>query len=716
MIPPEDLTTTIASVENTPELQKYWAKRFDEIIKNGYFCLNENTHTILTNETVINKPFTPQGYLSIAPLVANNGQIDEDLLQSTIDTAVRMLDNILDILKCNESVLTVIQDYRKIAISIKDYESYIKSHSNLSVGIDNLGNLVSNGTFRASESISEEKGHCRAWEMINKNLRNKTFEYWYHIDTGEIIDAHSLYQKFTQESVLNTDYTIIPRRNSHLLAYPNSEDWTIWSDRESSVEEQKSTLIEHTVSPIPHKNNKNSDQDNGEIFYQQNTPSHTTSQLPSSNNTDLSNLSQPSSELSQTFQQSEVEEHHSQSITLHSLQEANTLNKSKTIENSAEYADNTGIIDSQTDTLIPSPINNEDSNHTLQTNSKFKVGELIRISDKNSPFYNQIAQITEKKVIDSTTLYTLNTTIKEINEGLWRDQQLKSVELFELLDSVNEHNQNTSHSPKIVVQLLILSTNGSEVLVQKTNGTRLLPEIDLPYNTIPEQVAGELCNKKYGVVVKIHKEIGSAINFGNEDSSYKVILAFSAKLLNDTVPTNLEWISFREAQFSLSQTTRVICNKYNRLSNFALNTSNDNNNKQDTALHSPDKEYSIDQSTIELQNSTKPTTTLSNTSHYIFRLENIIQSNIFGEVVLYFDLVKSVPILKKLSSQNLTPELEYFAECMIEICNYLISINHTSKQISVLLEPLIKKDSTLAMNDLLKVIAQSLKDLPVIPQ
>lgn len=230
------LAQKVSRSEATVELADYWQKRYELILLNNLFVLSEKTTQQILNNQVIDRPSTPFGDLVVLSHLDANQVLDDIRLQSTIETAVRFLDAVLDILNFNEESKFIVNQYRKIGLGFFDITEFLENNvqgSQLDI-IDHLGNLISNSSYRASETLAEEKKACINWISISRHLRPKSFELWLKENQDQKINGLALNESYDTDTILETDYHIIPRRNSNLLLLPPDLEWQIWSDRDES--------------------------------------------------------------------------------------------------------------------------------------------------------------------------------------------------------------------------------------------------------------------------------------------------------------------------------------------------------------------------------------------------------------------------------------------------------------------------------------------------
>ena len=247
----------LASFEATEDLSKYWAERYQEVLEKGLFILSDKTKILLSSNEIVDSPATPYGDLVLVKHLDKNNNLDEILLQSTIETVVRLLDVSLEVIPFSENAYQMVSKYRKIALGISDFNLYLdkKEYTSQIQEVDFLGHFISHHSYRVSEGLAEEKGVGGLWSKITKHLRPKAFEYWINTETLETKTGLELSETLDQELINQSNFTIIPRRNSHILLFPPDLEWQIWSDRDdtapvTNLENQKSNILESTEASV----------------------------------------------------------------------------------------------------------------------------------------------------------------------------------------------------------------------------------------------------------------------------------------------------------------------------------------------------------------------------------------------------------------------------------------------------------------------------------
>lgn len=254
----KDILKQIAKTETTAELRDYWLDQYVVIVEKEIIIFDTSTINFFGTENIA-KPVTPIASINLEKLI-NNGIVDEVLMQQNVEVAVRMLDSSLDVFKFIPEVSSLVEQFRKIGIKLINFEKYLGDESLISYKekFENLGSAFSNACYRSSESLAEEKGVCLDWDNLKFQLRPKPFEYWYNMETGEIHNGLEVYEDYTPQTVRNSPFEVVPRRNSHIIILPNNPEWSIWSDREVNnidVKFDVETQVHSNLAPNSSINN-----------------------------------------------------------------------------------------------------------------------------------------------------------------------------------------------------------------------------------------------------------------------------------------------------------------------------------------------------------------------------------------------------------------------------------------------------------------------------
>jgi Ribonucleotide reductase, barrel domain len=511
-----ELAKLVTSTENTPELGDYWANRYQKFLKDKSFIVNDKTIAILTGKIPVTSPATPFGHIDLAKFVSKNKSVDEIQLQSTIETAVRFLDSMLDIIEFSPEAKMVINQYRKIGVGVVNFREYLNMRVTSSEidEIDYLGNIISSSAYRASEALAEEKGTCDNWDFIKMYIRPKAFEYWYNVNTGDIKNGLDISEEFTPDNIISSGYEIIPRRNSNIMLYPSELEWQIWSDRDE------------TVAKIdPKKPEPVQTQQNAQVIAdpeEENT--HPLTALQNK----LTSWFTPAPKIENIPQETQVE-----------VAEVNNE-----VENEVEISgyqepetsplpsfNNSFNLTSATDEVEPTQnIPNIQPTKTYSA-TVLGIGDIVKVINPQSPIFGQYFQISDTD--PDTNTYQINTG--NYDQIICQESDL--IE-FSIKDIINE----VSSKKTIKIQAIVLSTDGKYVLVEK-NSQDQLPTTSYSFEQDPEQVLSEALTKEYS----LEPEFLEISNVHFETGILNIIYQIRVKDWNET-ESKLEWQNIEEMQ------------------------------------------------------------------------------------------------------------------------------------------------------------------------
>jgi hypothetical protein len=439
----KNLITKVTSLEATQELAGYWEKRYIEILEKGYFIISSKTEEKLLSKEKIDSPITPYGDIDLSNHIDKNNELDEILLQSTIQGAVRFLDSVLDFLNFEDRVRNIILQYRKIGVGIAGLEEYMEIKKEFSEidQIDYLGNLIASSVYRTSETLAEEKGVCKNWELINKHLRPKSFEHWVSYETGEQKNGLEISQIFDQDLIKDSDFEIKPRRNSNLLLLPGDLEWQIWSDRDETG----------PLTPIQDSELKQEEVKTQNIFKEE----------------------------SKDKDKKEIE-----------IIEINPGTAEIKIEDRTELEPNPQEIIQTTPQEIET--------------SQFKIGELVHIDDDNQEIdKNKIFQIIDviKDSQREIYRYRLMGGEKDFENEFWPEESLVHADVLSLLDDFN-HNE---YQINLFANALIINDEG-QILAQKVEDKLILPGDQIVTSIEIKEFLANLLKENYGIEVIDYEE------------------------------------------------------------------------------------------------------------------------------------------------------------------------------------------------------------------
>jgi hypothetical protein len=479
----QELSKLAISNENTPELGQYWQKRYEKFLKNNVFILSEKTETLLEQKEPIDLPVTPYGYLNLPIFLGKNKVVDEVMLQNCIETAIRFLDSLLDAINFTEEAGHLINQNRKIGLGIVNFEEYLANRETLSMveEIDYIGEIISSSSYRASEALAEEKGPCDSWSNLALIIRPKPFEYWYNSETGEVKSGLDIAEEFTSTNLLSSHFEIIPRRNSHILLYPNDHEWQIWSDRDENSIITNNLLSQTKVSELPIIPTSQGDDNNYNPSFGAEAFNNETEKNPSNQNEDSINNS--------SVGKPEIKQKTETFINPPPIDDLPLVNPISTLQ---QKISKWFAIDSneKNESENVAPINAFDLS---------KDSEVMEKTDNDLPIPKQVKQ--EPQII---------TEIKEVE--VIKEIPVEVIKEIEILKEINK---------PILVQVVTLSDEAKKILVDTNNQ---LPIVEYCFDKEVEVEVKDKINKKFGVQIDF-MEISSVDFFEGQ-----IYVAYQARI------------------------------------------------------------------------------------------------------------------------------------------------------------------------------------------
>lgn len=676
-----------ASSENTTELKMYWEKRYEEMFSRNLFSLSNKTVDIIAQQEILTKPTTPFGDIILLSHLDKNQILEETSLQSTVETAVRFLDGLLDGINFNADAKNIINQYRKIGIGIADFKQYLdklKTVSDLDE-IDHIGNLISSNSYRASESLAEEKGVCQAWDKIKRHLRPKSFEYWYDSETGEIKNGLEMSEIYTLDSVKSTKYEVIPRRNSNILLFPPDLEWQIWTDRDTSAP------ITENVEPVK--------------------TDIATAQIPQTVNN--LNFSQSDTDLDKIETSNKV---NPVLFDPPNLENISHLQEPVVYEKTKGVVEDVFKVDHRDQSEIDKAFEVEQQNSVVQP--EFQIGELVKVVADNIDDSNKIYQVidTFKNQNDDGFEYKLTGGHSGLESKTWEEKDLTQVQLSDILDKINspivEKKPDTTKSNLQMVSAIIIQND--QILVEKNDENYTLPTGIYNTSELPEHSLQNTLYDKFGITGNVVYEIGTALNINNGEGSTNIHFGFVVEI-QQNIGSSLTWMPLSD-KYYLDSVSNTLLTKFDQQKTYLHKLDGFMKDTSETDLFDHSKKIT----TISSQTKPKETITQQKNyltpnfmSQYTLKLEQFIQTNVFGNlaVVLQYDGTGNLKLLN-MNGENMTPDLKHTLDSILNLVNFILINNISPIDLANQLDIEPKDGMHLPINDLLTVISSSLKQAP----
>lgn len=471
------IAAKVSKAEKTPELSQYWQKRYEKILSSELFKESEKTAELILSEEIVENPATPFGDINLLNHLDANGKLDDIKLQSTVETAVRFLDSCLDIINFDQESKFIVTQYRKIGVGLGDISEFLEKMEDASElkTIDHLGNLISNSAYRASETLAEEKSPCSNWNQINRHLRPRSFEVWIDPKTDQRYTGLNLSEEYDEETILETDLQIIPRRNSNILLFPPDLEWQIWSDRDNLA---PATKITEYQAPAPkvelEQVPSETDVENAQ---QPETEEEISDEIITKDSPSLDKVEASESDSGKDTQKletsepqilapevKEVKQDNSEALPKNFFGVVQDDQKEEVLTpNAAEEFEKDDNIDLQgafefgvqdTQKVLETPKIEPEIEHDheeyphleplsqIQEVEDLQIGELVKIVKQNDPEFGKIYQIVDLvEGQDKPARYHLAGGNPKIEKVLWSENDLEPIDLDDLLINLNSQSE-----------------------------------------------------------------------------------------------------------------------------------------------------------------------------------------------------------------------------------------------------------------------------------
>jgi hypothetical protein len=588
-----EIINMVAASERTPQLAQYWVKRYKKFLEEKLFVISDKTKILLTQADATISPTTPFGHIDLLRFVNKNKGLEEVALQNTVETAIRFLDSCIDKINFSDDSRQVVVEFRKIGLGVIGFDEYLiaKNATSKEDEINYLGNIISGSAYRASEALAEEKGICGKWNSIKIELRPKPFEFWYDTVNGDIKNGLELMEEFEQSNIAQSDFEIIPRRNSHIILYPAESSWQLWSDRDESTVSKKiiSQDMAHIKAPAETINELNKTEIIEDSYADKKTKGlESTKKL-----LDFGAIVKTGKKVVHEWfmEDSNVEKIFDNNLSKNVGRIDSMLDENP--ENEIDFSSpNFGTI------VEPSIVEGELKNKFAfpkydeaikQPLTNFTINDIVKVINKKSDLYGNIFQINELEYDEDSKNYLATLDSKQ---GIMvRDSEIEKLSIDELLtDSKILH--------EVTAAGVIFSQDGQKVALQKNS--KFLPQVNKC--NIKESLDSQLLvalDKTYNLTPDF-TDISSVIV--KQDS---IIVAYILTLNSDDLSDDLSWYGINEVYDNDSRDlVTVSAEKIRRLQNSIKSKAGDLLKEQAELLKN-DYQQKIEIETISITNAIK---------------------------------------------------------------------------------------------------------------
>ena len=537
-----ELINLVASSERTPQLAEYWTKRYKKFLDERLFVVSDKTKNLLLQKEVVSSPTTPFGHIDLLRFVNKNKGVEEVALQNSIETAVRFLDSCIDTIDFGDDARKIVIEFRKIGLGVIGFEEYLiaKNATSKEDEINYIGNIISGSAYRASEALAEEKGVCGKWNSIKIELRPKSFEFWYDTINGDIKNGLELMEDFDTMNIGESNFEIIPRRNSNILLYPVDSSWQLWSDREdSSIPKFKKETAEIAMISKSEIVELNSDKSYEPSFIEKKVKGLESTKKLSG----ISSIFNSGKKVVHEWFKEDEEADKIIGINLN--KSVGKVVDDKAIENAFfEKPNFSTAIETKNTT------EKEISKFAFPKNQKiltapltnFTINDIVKVINKKSELFGNIFQINDLEYDDESKNYL--ATLDSRNGVIVRDSEIEKISVEQLLT-------DSKVLSEVAVTGIIFSQDGQKVALQKE--LKLLPQIN-NCNLI-ESLDSQLLNnlKKHYNIKPEFADISAVLVKQN-----KTVVSYILSLASDEISSELDWYGLHEVYDDESRTLVTI--------------------------------------------------------------------------------------------------------------------------------------------------------------
>jgi hypothetical protein len=567
-----DFIQKAAKMEATPALSDYWGKQYEMFLGHKFHY----------------DPETEIGSIDLMQhLTSDKKDIDHQDLQQTIAVLVRFLDAVTEDL-----------DYRSIKLSVANFEEFLKITDTVAqIGVDYVGGLIADFSYRASENLAHEKGAFAMIKNMPKQIRPVEYEMWVD-STDSYKNGQELSTMFDNSSIGTSSWTLVPRRNQAILDLPSEPAfWDKW--RDSYILEKKTmdnqSLPEMSVQPEPEEHaevemhtetpdisnkpitdtenmlnqiGQDISQDGAFIFDSENESGielvkSMAAAQPSENKTeskvmDFPDLDQIKADLAQVNApetEPEVPEFSFDGMT-DLYDESNHIIQSKNIEETekeelASELEHEETMPEQNHETIT--IDNEMKNETKPKEyQELVLGELVKIINAENPWFGQVYQVVG---IDREKVRLAGQNM-ELQTHVFDRSELEKQNLYELLEDLNKleteqmHEEaEMVHEHPISMSAALILNDQNQILLShglKTN----LPSTLIKLNQIPEESILKYLQSNFGnsgqISFRIMDEVGSVMVASNPNDTESQDAIYNIFLISSSQPIDLAQADYED--------------------------------------------------------------------------------------------------------------------------------------------------------------------------
>lgn len=346
---------------------------------------------------------------------------------------------------------------------------------------------------------------------------------------------------------------------------------------------------------------------------------------------------------------------------------------------------------------------------------------------------------------DAGTTSKINNHVDEIFEHLLKERQNLKMQSQAILEpkpklqqipevKLQKESDDTEQSFAKEIRLYILINNNQKTVFAKHNNRLTLPFVSLDDDNNLEKAIWEGVLKKYNLLINLDREF--TVLYDPLKHKNIINIGYLADIQNDTLPPDLFWAApenedfIDEVSYKLltryKGQSRQVVSKPATLENTNIDQSKVTNHplieqantqqiKKPTQLTNPRPVHTapkIPELPKIKQNNFAFKKTTQTKLLYSFRLEQKIQTKIFGTVHIIFEYTKSCPQISDFKCDKLSTDDKHALDVIINLINLLLSNNSSLENIEKYLEEKVKKDESNNINNFITVFIFAMREVP----
>jgi hypothetical protein len=291
---------------------------------------------------------------------------------------------------------------------------------------------------------------------------------------------------------------------------------------------------------------------------------------------------------------------------------------------------------------------------------------------------------------------------------------------------INKSKQSSGEAKKTWVEnwarALIIDADKNQILVEQVGENVDLPGVIVQKNQLPEKILQRYLVENYQLAGNVQEEVGSAISLSeNSGSSSYLHLGFLVDSKSLGYNTDTAWRPVNSDD--LPQYARVLLGKLSQRQDKIkdleqrLSLAIQEQRQIEEILQSePDKQKAAAKYTSETSHREyKPevlTKNLGSLSKYVLKLEQMVQSKTYGEMLLTLTYDGYGPRIVNLEGKDLPFELKQTLELFLELINFILTNNINPHFLAEKLKFSDREAVQLPIKQLLQFVGSSLQLAP----